>query len=69
MISTPGSRCRPVFSASRPGTAVAQTGMLSLSLSLLVGTWVLALVRLARTWRDTPAVPLIESRPIHRLAA
>lgn len=43
--------------------------MLQLSLALLVGTWALALYRLARTWRDQPAVPLEEPATITRLAA
>jgi hypothetical protein len=41
--------------------------MLQLSLALLVGTWALALYRLAKTWRDRPAVPFEDATPITRL--
>jgi hypothetical protein len=41
--------------------------MLQLSLALLVGTWALALYRLAKTWRDQPAVPFEDATPITRL--
>lgn len=44
--------------------------MLEASLILLLGTWVLAFVRVAKTWRDTPPVALAESTAtVHRLAA
>lgn len=45
--------------------------MLEASLILLLGTWVLAFVRVAKTWRDTPPVALIEepTATVHRLAA
>ena len=51
------------------GMGVAPNGMLQVSLALLVGTWVLALVRLARTWRDAKPVALREDRPVRRVAA
>jgi hypothetical protein len=41
--------------------------MLQLSLALLVGTWALALYRLAKTWRDQPPVPFEEATPVTRI--
>jgi hypothetical protein len=45
--------------------------MLEASLILLLGTWVLAFTRLAKTWREAPPVPLMDiaEAPAHRLAA
>ncbi len=55
----------------RRHTGCSFRGMLEASLILLLGTWVLAFVRVAKTWRDTPPVTLADAptATVHRLAA
>ena len=64
------TRRLPIHRAPTRARALLEAGMLlEISLLALVGTWCLALGRLARTWRDAQPVALTEGAEIRLFAA